>query len=964
VDQAATGPGSDTSQPIEEVVVTGIRASLQKSLDVKQQSIGVVDAISAEDIGQFPDASIGQAIGRMPGVTVDRGTVNLQLGPGKAGGAGSSTGSVSGITVRGFGPAFNESLINGRPIASGLGQNFDFSALGSQWVSEVDVLKTPDFSLTSGDIGATINIKFPNPLDHKGFQARAYASGTDRDTDGAIRPGAGFLLSDTFADDTLGILVAGDYSDQRIQTHHLDIVGWVGTYLNCNQYATQPAGCAAPTAANPTPVSPVPSWSIQDMAMYLERAEELRKDGRLALQWHPTDAVLVTIDDNFSSFEQRINRLQFSTWFNNGSLTNVVTDGNGTVTDFTVGPLPTDFNSFIADTYIVTNTPGINVAWDVNQALKVEFDADQSWSQQNPNHTYTDIDVDVGYGPSDAKPPINGYIGGVHVGGSNTVPYWTAYGPGANVATNPTPGNFFGTNPFIIGSHVFPIQEELASDKINQARLETTWHTPSTKVKLGVQFVADTYNTSEYSTFDFEGSNGYWQLWSGYGPANHNSGGVALPPSFFTPINLSNFIPGFSGNGNLPPGLLAYNPYTVANYLITQPINAGFTPTNGYGPYVPGALPTLGIAPANVSHIERKNWAPYLTGSENYDFGDMKLKTNVAVRYEKTDVTIDGLAQQLLSLGTNPKDPTAYVFNLTPTALPTHAQNSYHYFLPSLDLNLLVSPELKVRLDASRTETAAPNLDITPSTAYQGRVNSLVGTGHNPYLLPYLSKNFDLGAEWYYASNSYLSADAFLKHVTQFPVQGVQYVTFPNVIDPAPNSRTYGKPVTFAITANVNGQAANVTGVELTWQQMLGLGFGYQVNGTYVHTNKGFDPNDHVPGVNQFALPGIGNSANFIGFYQNYGFQARVTLQWQAEQFIAFGQEQDQSKFGLEPTFLAASTQVDFSSSYEIDSHLSVFFEALNLNDAEYHTRGRFDNQLLNVVDYGRTFTIGVRAKL
>ena len=75
--QASTvGPAPDTNQPIEEVVVTGIKASLQKSLDVKQQSIGVVDAISAEDIGQFPDASIGQAIARIPGVTVDRSTPN------------------------------------------------------------------------------------------------------------------------------------------------------------------------------------------------------------------------------------------------------------------------------------------------------------------------------------------------------------------------------------------------------------------------------------------------------------------------------------------------------------------------------------------------------------------------------------------------------------------------------------------------------------------------------------------------------------------------------------------------------------------------------------------------------------------------------------------------------------------------------------------------------------------------
>lgn len=949
-DAAPAAAADSSSDSLQEVVVTGIRASLERAMDIKQLSVGVVDAISAEDIGQFPDASIGQAISRIPGVTVDRGTVNLLT----SGGAATSTGSVSGVTVRGFGSTFNESLANGRQIASGLGQNFDFSALGSQWVSEVDVLKTPDFALSSGDVGATINIKMPNPLDHPGPQGRIILATTDKSTDGGFRPTAGFLVSNTFADDTFGILVAADYSDQHTTAHHIDIVGWVGKNINCGQYAKAPAGCgAADTAA------PVPSWSIQDMAMYLERAVERRKDARASFQWHPSDALLITFDDNFSSFDQKIDRFQFSTWFNNGSMTNVVTDGNGTITDFTTGPNPTDFNSFIADTYIVTNTPGLNVKWDMSEHLKAELDVDQSWSQLNPNHTYSDIDVDTGYGPA-VPAGTNGYIGGVHVGGNNDVPYWTAVGPNSNAAGNPRPPNFFGTNPFIIGSHVLPIQEQINTDKVNQAKLDATWQTDATRIKGGFQYLDDTYNTKEYDTFDFSGSNGFWQLWSGYGPASGNPGGQPLPPSLFTPVNLSNFIPGFNGNNNLPPGVVMYNPYAVANYLSHQPINPGFTPANGYGPYVPGALPALGLNPGSVSHVERKNYSPFVTGEHDFQLGDMSLKTNVGVRWQKTDVTVAGLQAQLKSLGLQPLDHTAYLFNL---GAPTYTQvnNSYSYVLPSLDLNLKVLPNLKVRFDASRTETAAPNINLTPNTTYGGRVNSLVGTGHNPLLLPYLANNFDLGAEWYYGQNDYVSVDGFIKHVTQFPVQGVTDITLPNVIDPSPDSHTFGKPVTFAVTTQVNGQAANVTGVEFTWQHMLPLGFGYQVNGTYVHTDKTYDSQSLTQ---KFALPGIGNSANLIGFYENHGFQARFTVQWQGEQFLQFGQEQNVSAYGSEPTFLAASTQVDFSTNYEIDNHFSVFFEALNLTDAEYHTHGRFGNQLLNVVDYGRTFTIGVRGKL
>ena len=175
-------------------------------------------------------------------------------------------------------------------------------------------------------------------------------------------------------------------------------------------------------------------------------------------------------------------------------------------------------------------------------------------------------------------------------------------------------------------------------------------------------------------------------------------------------------------------------------------------------------------------------------------------------------------------------------------------------------------------------------------------------------------------------------------------------------------SPSKGSPAVFQESTITNGEAANVTGVEATWQQMLAYGFGFQVNGTYVHSNANFDP--YKLQSNQFAIPGIGHSANLIAFYQNYGFQARIAVQWQGEQLLQIGQEQNGGSFPNEPTYLRANTEVDFSTQYDISSHFNVFFEAINLTDNVYHTRGRFDNQTLNVVDYGRSFTLGVRAKM
>ncbi len=278
---------------------------------------------------------------------------------------------------------------------------------------------------------------------------------------------------------------------------------------------------------------------------------------------------------------------------------------------------------------------------------------------------------------------------------------------------------------------------------------------------------------------------------------------------------------------------------------------------------------------------------------QNFKLGDMSLIVNVGLRYQKTEETIGGIAAPLAGVAwQGAGDPTAYLFS-TGQQQPSTAKNSYDYFLPSLDLNLLITPDIKVRADASRTEVAPPNGNIIPNTTYGGRVNALTATGNNPDLLPYLSDNYDIGAEWYHGQNSYVSIDGFYKHVTNFPTSSVQVVTVPGMIDPAPAinpvtglplSNTSGQLLQFSETTRTNQLTADVHGVEFTAQQMLVWGFGLQVNGRMLHTNKNFDSASLTS--NQFALTGVGNSANFIGFYEAHGFYARVAVQWQDDQLL------------------------------------------------------------------------------
>ncbi len=137
---------AQNDEVIEEIVTTGIRGSLSRAMDIKRTSSGVVDAISAEDIGKFPDANLAESLQRITGVSIDR-----QRGEG------------SQVTVRGFGPEYNMVTINGRqmPTHNGVNRSFDFGDLASEGVAGVQVYKTGRADVPSGGVGSTINISTP-----------------------------------------------------------------------------------------------------------------------------------------------------------------------------------------------------------------------------------------------------------------------------------------------------------------------------------------------------------------------------------------------------------------------------------------------------------------------------------------------------------------------------------------------------------------------------------------------------------------------------------------------------------------------------------------------------------------------------------------------------------------------------------------------------------------------------------
>ncbi|WP_346948813.1 TonB-dependent receptor plug domain-containing protein, partial [Dyella sp.] len=155
--QPQTQPGQ--ARQLETVTVSGIRASLQKSLDLKRNSDSIIDAISAEDVGKFPDTNVAESLSHLPGISVDR-----------------NFGEGDKVSILGTDPALNRLLLNGQTVASTNwtsdpnhpdGRSFNYSLLTSEIIGTAEVYKTPQARIDEGSIGGTVIVNTRRPLDLK-----------------------------------------------------------------------------------------------------------------------------------------------------------------------------------------------------------------------------------------------------------------------------------------------------------------------------------------------------------------------------------------------------------------------------------------------------------------------------------------------------------------------------------------------------------------------------------------------------------------------------------------------------------------------------------------------------------------------------------------------------------------------------------------------------------------------------
>ena len=903
---AADAP--DGPDGVQEVVVTGIRHSLATAADRKRESTVVMDSITSEDLGKFPDANVAESLQRIPGVSIDRNNGEGQF-----------------VTVRGLGPQFNTVLFNGRTLASATldpatnnyVRQFSFDLLAAELISGADIYKTSQASMQDGGIGATINLHTARPLDFKGFRSVVSAKANHEGTSGITTPMAFGLVSNTFDDDKLGVLASISY--QR-RTPYIPSVTNDGYLPGVN---VGPAN--APLYTN--------VFAPRDTDINSQRDNRTRVGSTLVGQYRPSDELTLTFDGLYDRFKDFSNNNSLGAWFEPSQYTAATIDSNRTVTSLTTNGHADMINqSKVRD--VTTWESGINADWKPTDALRMVYDA--TWSRAEDNGAgrsfFTVTGIPTNYSFTQAT--------------GDGVPSVYGFSPGAL------------SDPDLARTHLAQHEGNSVSDRVFETKLDLTW-TPDSGGPFSAGRTGVSFTDRKFLTFSAGTLNANC-LYCGYP--------TSTDPALLHPFTVSG-LPGNVPSSFLaydPNAYLAFlsSPAALAALDTAQGLPAGTSAAKL-------ASESLGngfnAVPNPPDFVQERVFGFYVDTDFKGDLLGIPWLFNVGGRYVHTTETVHSQQRALVDLLPVPNDPTTYnpVYANNGQYVAVDKSSDYNNFLPDFNLNLDLTSQTKLRLAGSETLTRPELEDMRPVTSYDTtRPADLASSGGNPNLRPYRSKNYDASVEWYPTRTTTLSTAVFYKEIDDFIVTTIQNenVTIANAGGlPVGGFITGPNTATFAAARPRNSNAADVRGLELSavhtfdWLPSPLDGFGTSLNATVVGTNRTFTK---LSDTQRFAVVGLSNSQNATIFFEKYGISARLAYNHRNRflQSIAAGS-------GNEPLFVRAYGQLDASISYDITKNFQVLFEGTNITDEKYTTTGRFDTQLRAWYDYGARFDAGVRLK-
>ena len=943
---SAFAQNAQPNNDVEVIEVSGIRSSVAKSMDVKRSSAGVVDAISAEDIGDFPDTNLAESLQRITGVSIDRSGGEGQL-----------------ITVRGFGPQFNTVLVNGRQMASeNDSRAFSFDTIASELVSSLDVHKTSTATMQSGGVGSTININTARPFALNGFKMAGSVKGVYDENSEETTPQFSGLISNTFNDDTFGVLLAVSHQERETRLNQAQMDGWL-----------ENVGVPNPvTQSGEAWTGNVFSPRNYDHKVTFE--ERTRTNANLVFQYAPNDKLVVTADALYSDFDVESEATSYGHWFTapniqgvgddgslfdeNGNRRSPTVDANGTIIDLyqEVG-LATDMHAKTFDRLTDTYAIGLNFDYQYSDNLNLSFDLSHSEAEREANNGGGDQLSLIGYAnrvrfqvddnilpvaSMFASPDADIYSGqqeldGAIVTGPDGFPAYNGALIPDGVSNHLDEANS--------RAHVMLRRGWAVEDEVSQLRFDGEYVTDGsglTEIRFGAQYSTETKSLTRW---DNEGV-GIHCTYCGYPDLPEIPAG-----SQYVFDAGSDFLSDVSGSGRMPTSWLAHD--GEANFAFLE---SYYQSVNGE------AISFDAVRRNNSFEVEEDIISTYLEFDFEGEVADMFLSATAGVRYESTDVTVNGTQAPITGLTILDQTEMLAGFG---DAQSIATESDYDVLLPNFSVRLEITDDLIARFAASSTITRPTLNSMSPvtviTTTRQG--GDLTSTSGNPALEPFKSDNLDLSLEYYYDEASYASIGYFRKLVSNFIVNSQEDKTFELadgslLTDPSTGANASAPDAgddvaVFTNTLPNNGEDATVDGFELALQHTFDNGFGVLANGTIVDSDAELDPFD----INQvFALTGLSDSYNLVAFYETDDYQIRLAYNWRDEFVQSLTQGQ-----GDGPTIVESYQQLDISGSYSVTDNVEIFFEGINLTEEFVHKRGRFSNHLLLVEDSGRRWAFGVR---
>ncbi|HKX42199.1 MAG TPA: TonB-dependent receptor [Burkholderiaceae bacterium] len=714
---AASAPASKSSQQLESVTVTGIRASLEQSLNVKRNADTRVEVITAEDIGKMPDKNVADSLQRVPGVTISS--------------AGANEGGFDEndrVSMRGTSPSLTQTLINGHNVASGdwfilnqtgtVGRSVSYTLLPSELVKRVTVHKSSQASDLEGGVVGTVNIETFKPLDFKkaltfeGSVGAVYASQPNK-TD----PQLSGLVNWKNETGTLGVMVQAFSETRHLRRDGQELLGY------------EKIAPGSKIAQSNPDLSGVWYPTMIGSALFEQKRE--RTGGLVDVQIKPSNDLMFDLSGFASEMKAANYNRNYLLWN-----THFIAQGAGQAPD---------------PGYVVRNgtlvsanfTPVAGTQYGVyDQISRPDAKADSSflnldglWRASDKLTFTSKLGTSLGHGKTPTQ-DVAEWNTGVGSGGG-----YSLHGVGAADWNLGSANN--GSPAGVPLGWIFGDQNVNVKDKENWAQIDGEYQLEAgvlTSLKFGARF-----NDHKRS------SDGV----IGQGPLGCCDS--TNPNSPFNPVNFPSGYQNYPGNfgsglgGSFPRNVWYYTPEQLAAFNAKYANRASDGTREDW---------------ASEFALKERNLATYVQGN----LEGQGWRGNVGLRVVQTKEKVTN------NVSADPTQPGAITTSAFGPFVPVTVQHTYTDVLPSANLTVDLRKDLLARFAVSRTMTRpdysalAGSVSLSPDT--------LSGTGGNPDLKPIRSTNVDATLEWYFAPKALVSASVFYMDLSSYVGYGQVTKTF------------------------------------------------------------------------------------------------------------------------------------------------------------------------------------------